>query len=1049
MRPTVRRHLWCHQFLRPVCRRSRRPAGGRFGRRCARGAIAVFSAVTLAWLASGVWLASGARATPGAARSPSVSAMPVTASTAGSRPGGSWPGSPSATGASDVANLGAAGWRVQSSAVATQTGAQISVPGFSTANWLPVANDDAGAPGTEIEALAQNGRCPGHPSLQPVNQSDDSPHSVFYSTNLRSCYGYMDTLGPDTVAAFSVPWWWRTDFTPDLAPGQAATLIVNGVIGSANVWVNGREVATSSTVTGDYTRYSFNITGKVRPGQNSLAIEVNPNNPDTMFTLDDVDWNQIPPDNNTGIQFPVQLAVDRALSDGNAHVIQNNAADLSSSALTVKSDITNNTAVSQSGTVTAMITPPDGGAPIRVWQDVTVPAASTKTVTFTPSRYPALTIARLRVWWPYQMGGQPLYTLATSVAQGGTVLNSARETFGIRNVTSYLTSGTSKGAPSGARAFKINGVPIVIRGGGFSPNLLLHYSAAGIARQIALMKNMGVNTIRLEGHIMPADFFRQMDRAGMLVNAGYQCCDAWELQGSGLTSAADYQIMRDSALTIGENLRNHPSVFSFQWSDQPPLPKQESVSLAALAQADFGDPVISSAEYNSSPTLGVSGEKEGPYDWVPPDYWYDTTHYETGDPTQTNAGGSWGYDSEQSAGDTIPTPDSLSRFMSPGELSSLWQQPGYNQYHLNYEPKCSLNYSFGTLCKFDTALSSRYGSWSSLSQYVELAQAQDYENTRAQFEAFIDHSTSKPVPSTGTIYWQMNKGWPSLLWNLYGSDGDQAGSYFGAQEANRPLHALYALDNGTVTLDNLGDTPRSGLSVESKVYSLAGALLDDRSASGITLAGQQVLSKVLTHKVPTSSPAQVYFVEVLLMRHGAVVDRNVYWLSTAPDVVNWAKTLGQPAGVISRYANLKSLRTLPRSSVSATAATAWRPGPGGSNLTTTVTITNTASKAVSFLLRADVRRGTAAGQPLPGGNELQSSVWQDNDITLFPGESQTLTVTYRSADLHGATPVISVSGWNVPEMDVAAPVHQAAGSMSVPSGPETSASTLSPRARPR
>ena len=28
-----------------------------------------------------------------------------------------------------------------------------------------------------------------------------------------------------------------------------------------------------------------------------------------MFTLDDVDWNQIPPDNNTGIQFPVQLQV--------------------------------------------------------------------------------------------------------------------------------------------------------------------------------------------------------------------------------------------------------------------------------------------------------------------------------------------------------------------------------------------------------------------------------------------------------------------------------------------------------------------------------------------------------------------------------------------------------------------------------------------------------------------------------------------------------------------------------------------------------------------
>ena len=71
---------------------------------------------------------------------------------------------------------------------------------------------------------------------------------------------------------------------------------------------------------------------------------------------------------------------------------------------------------------------------------------------------------------------------------------------------------------------------------------------------------------------------------------------------------------------------------------------------------------------------------------------------------------------------------------------------------------------------------------------------------------------------------------------------------------------------------------------------------------------------------------------------------------------------------------------------------------------------------------ADVRRGTAGGQELSGDNELQSSLWQDNDITLFPGESQTLTASYNSADLQGATPVISVSGWNVPKIDIAAPV---------------------------
>jgi exo-1,4-beta-D-glucosaminidase len=934
---------------------------------------------------------------------------------------------PSDTGASDVTDLGAGGWAVQTSAVAGQAGAQISTPGFNTSTWLPVRNDDAGAPGTEIEALAQNGQCPGSPALQPVNQSSSSPHSVFFSTNMQSCYGFMKAIGADTVAEFDVPWWWRTDFTPNLQAGQVATLIVNGVVGSANVWVNGQEVATSSTVAGAYTRFSFNISGLVRPGTNSLAIEVSPNNPNTMFTLDDVDWNQIPPDNNTGIQFPAQLAVDGALTDGHAHVVENNAADLSSSALTVKSDITNNTTMSQTGTVTAMITPPGNGTPITLTQNVTVPASTTQTVTFTPSQYPALAITGPQVWWPYQMGAQPLYTLSTSVSQNSTVLNSTSETFGIRNVTSSLV-GSSTAEPSGARAFKVNGVPVVIRGGGFSPNIFLHYSAADIAKQAALMKNMGINTIRLEGHIMPPDFFEQMDQAGMLVNAGYQCCDAWELQSSGLTTPADFQIMQLSALTIGQQLRNHPSVFSFQWSDEAPTTQQESVTLSAFQQADFTDqafaspvPIISSAEYRSSTQLGASGEKEGPYDWVPPNYWYDTTHFDTNDSTQTNAGGSWGYDSEESAGNTVPTLDSLNRFMSSSDLSNLWQSPKYNQYHLNYEPRCKAGYSFGTLCHFDTALTSRYGAWSSLSQYVEEAQAQDYENTRAQFEAFIDHASNTPLPSTGTIYWQLNKGWPSLLWNLYGSDGDQAGSYFGTQEANQSLHALYALDNGTVTLDNTTNATQTGLSVESKVYSLAGTVLDDQTAGNITMTSQQVRNAVLTPKVPAGSPVQVYFVELLLKQNETLADRNVYWLSTQPDVVNWSKSLGQPQGTLSQYANLQALRTLPQSSITATAATTAQAGPDGADRATTVTVTNTSPATVAFLLRADVRRGTTGGQELSGDNELQSALWQNNDITLFPGESQTLTVTWSSADLQGATPVVSVSGWNVPKIDIAAP----------------------------
>jgi exo-1,4-beta-D-glucosaminidase len=905
--------------------------------------------------------------------------------------------SAASTGSSAIVNLGAsAGWKVLTSATATQSGAQISAPGFSTSGWLSVANDDAGAPGTEINALLQNGSCP----------------NVFFSNNMQVCFGQMTKVGADTIAQFSVPWWYRTDFAAPPA-GQNATLIVNGVVGKADVWVNGTEVATSATVAGAYARRVFDITSLLVTGTNSLAIEVYPNNPNTMLTLDNVDWTQIPPDNNTGIQFPVQLQTGGPLLVGNAHVIQNTAADLSSSALTVKTDITNSSTTAQSGVVTATVTPPTGTA-ITVTQNVTVAANSTQTVSFTPAAFPALTIASPQIWWPYQLGAQPLYTLATSVSQGGTVLGSASATFGIRTVTSYLT-GASSMAPSGVRAFKLNNVPIVIRGGGFDPDLFLRYSSADISKQIALMKALGVNTIRLEGHLMPDDFYQQMDAAGILVNAGYQCCDFWEASSYGAADSATYQL---SAQSVGQTLRNHPSVFSFQWSDNAPTAAQESLALQGFAAADYSGPFISSAEYKSSPQLGPAGEKEGPYDWVPPMYWYDTTHSGGGD--LTNSGGSWGYDSEQSAGNTVPTLDSMNRFLSASDQATLWQNLRANQYHNNYEGTQHTGYNFGTLYNLDTSISSRYGAWSSLSQYVQEAQVANYENTRAQFEAFIDHSTNAAAPSTGTIYWQLNKGWPTLLWSLYNNDGDQAGSYFGAQTANKPLHAIYALDDGTVTLDNLGATSQSGLTVEAKVYSTAGTLVDDRTSGSIALASQQVLNNVLTPAVPTT-PNTVYFVELLVRQNGSIVDRNVYWLPTTPDVLNWNKTIGSPQATMKSYANLTALQSLPQATIGATATTVNQAGPNGADRLTTVTITNnSATPTVGFFLRADVRRGTTGGAELPGDNELQSSIWNGNDITLWPGESQAITVTWNSADLQGATPVVSVYGWNMPKIDIVA-----------------------------
>ncbi len=370
---------------------------------------------------------------------------------------------PSAAGAA-VTTLGRGGWQVQSSAQATQGGAAISGPGFTPQSWLQVRPDNAGAPGTEIGALLQAGRCP----------------NVFFSTNMQTCFGYMDGFGPNTVPMFSVPWWFRTTFSSDLRGGRRAQLIINGVVGEADVWLNGRLLASRATIQRDLTRYTFDITRFVRRGLNALAVEVYSNDPTAMFTVNHLDWSQVPPDNNTGIQFPIQLHTSGPLALSDAHVVQQDAPNFSSAALTVKGVVSNLSAVRQTGSVRAAVDGRGGGAAKP--HSISLGPHSSRTVSF------RIVVANPRVWWPYQMGPQPLYRLRMSVKQPRFAADSQSQTFGIRTITTRLI-GRSAIAPQGSRQFLVNGRPFVFRGGGWDEDIFLRYSAADTANQIAMIND--------------------------------------------------------------------------------------------------------------------------------------------------------------------------------------------------------------------------------------------------------------------------------------------------------------------------------------------------------------------------------------------------------------------------------------------------------------------------------------------------------------------------------------------------------------------------------
>jgi hypothetical protein len=47
------------------------------------------------------------------------------------------------------------------------------------------------------------------------------------------------------------------------------------------------------------------------------------------------------------------------------------------------------------------------------------------------------------------------------------------------------------------------------------------------------------------------------------------------------------------------------------------------------------------------------------------------------------------------------------------------------------------------------------------------------------------------------------------------------------------------------------------------------------------------------------------------------------------------------------------------------------------------------------------------------GSEAVATVWSDNQLTLWPGEQQTITACYDAAALRGSEPALRLSGWNL------------------------------------
>jgi exo-1,4-beta-D-glucosaminidase len=849
-------------------------------------------------------------------------------------------------------------WAIKSSAQVKETGDVLSGVAYAQRDWYP-----ARVPSTVVGTLVQDKVYP----------------DPYFGMNLRSLPGCTYPIGkifsnlempPDSPYRSS--WWYRTEFQmPSGYQGQNIWLHFDGINFRANIWLNGRQIASADDVAGTFRLFEFNITDAARAGAlNSLAVEVFPPRVDDLaWTW--VDWNPTPPDKDMGIWRDVYLTASGTVTLRYQQVITRfDLPSLDTARLNINAEVRNTTNSEILGTLRGRL------AGLEFSQSVKLGPLENRIVAFSPEQFRQLNIAHPRVWWPAHLGEQNLYDLDLEFETGGRVSDHQTTRFGMREVTSELDQ-------KGHRIFRINGQRILIRGGGWANDMMLRRDPERLEAEMRYVSDMHLNAIRLEGKLESEELFNLADRYGILIMAGWCCCDHWEhwehrddYKDGPTWDDEDYRIAALSQADQIRRLRNHPSVFVWlNGSDNPPPPKVEQMYIDVLKKYQWPNPYLSSATAKQTKLTGLTGVKmEGPYEWVPPAYWLQDKEH----------GGAHGFATEISPGPAVPPVESLRRMLPQDHL---WPIDEVWNFHAG-------GGQFKNIKVFTDALNARYGPAKNVEDYAAKSQLMAYEGQRAMFEGFGGNKYN----SSGVIQWMLNNAWPSLIWHLYDYYLRPAGGYFGTKKACEPIHVQYHYDDKSVVVVNSTYQPRKNLKVSAKVYDIN---LNEKFSKDAVLDSAEDSSQRVFAIPEILDLTRTYFLKLTLTdSRGALVSRNFYWLSTKADVLNWNKSTWYYTPVTS-YADITALQQLSPVKLNASGHIE-RQGASG---LARVTVRNP-SRNLAFFIHLKI-----TGER--DGEEVLPVLWQDNYFELMPGESRELTASYQLKDQKGSRLMLNVEGWNV------------------------------------
>lgn len=358
----------------------------------------------------------------------------------------------------------------------------------------------------------------------------------------------------DTVNKAQGAGWYRLRFTPPAdARGKRAWLEFDAASRIASVWLNGKKLGDHA---GGFSRFRLDATTALKPGEKNILVVRADNTAPSSEGSATSDILPLTGDFfvHGGLYRPVRLVtvdpvhVDLADLGGPGVYAATTSASTEAARIDMRARITNDGTRRGPVVITASLIDAGGRTAATTRQAISPAPGATLEAPL------ALTVPTPHLWQgvddPY------LYTLTVDVTGGGgRLLDRVRQPFGIRTI-----------AIDPAKGLFLNGRHAQLRGVGY------HQDREGkgwaidpvdVAGDMAILREMGVNTIRLTHYQHAQTIHDLADRYGLLLWDEIPLVSAWTRRGELEPRPALLDNARQQLRELIRQNGNHPSVITW------------------------------------------------------------------------------------------------------------------------------------------------------------------------------------------------------------------------------------------------------------------------------------------------------------------------------------------------------------------------------------------------------------------------------------------------------------------------------------------------------